>query len=309
MANLKETYSDFEGHYTEGLHRTDVLKTYNDEMAVYNGNPEDAPPSAKYVWQEVINIAEIEEDEEHPIDRIEGALQMPIINFYGYGETYVEEMGSDARWLESMGTSYNDRFYTLIHAPRTPGGSGEVITVQYAELMNSLPDGTRDVFDYQEKKIYRYTKWEELSGTRNWRKESGLSDDNFTVYSVLCPLAPKDTINLWCSHFTASTQKKNKKIQIKNGRIYVTLSTSLSIGQSLDKFRDWLNTTEVNIIYPRKNMVTEIPGLVRYRTLYTLESANRNHFSIDHGYCRVVYRVAPNARLWERQEDGSFIEL
>lgn len=67
-----------------------------------------------------------------------------------------------------------------------------------------------------------------------------------------------------------------------------------------------MGNNQVYICYPRKGTlkVMSEPSVLLHTCEERTEIINDQNAEME-----IEYRVAPNARVWEKQEDGAFVEL
>ena len=158
---------------------------------------------------------------------------------------------------------------------------------------------------YDDGVIYYNTIYTQLLSSSNWQIDNTLTTDSVLVVSLFIPSAINQTDYVYCTHFSPSSDMTvPNHIKIDNQRIYLSLDRT-DIG-NLNQFVDWLKNNRVIVIYNRKRSkkVVVEPKLILKTYDDTTNITNDQNAEME-----IEYRVAPNARVWKKQEDGTFIEL
>jgi len=167
----------------------------------------------------------------------------------------------------------------------------------------SLPSGIRD--EYDNGCLYLRTVYDYFRNTDNWQLDTVRSNSNITIISLFTKKAVNNSIDLWCTHFKPNEDlSQPNRIKIENQRIYI--SASATDCPDLDSFLRWMGNNQVYICYPRKGTlkVMSEPSVLLHTYEERTEIVNDQNAEMY-----IEYRVAPNARVWKKQEDGTFIEL
>ena len=169
--------------------------------------------------------------------------------------------------------------------------------------LSSLQNGVRDYYDNGY--LYLSTVYDWFRPNDNWEIERALTNNNVLVASLFIPNGVKTSTDIYCTHFRASEDlSQPNRIKIDNQRIYISVDATEFPG--LDNLLRWMQENTVFVLYQRKNTlkVSSQPSVM----LYTYEEMT-NIANDQNAEMEVEYRVGPNARIWQRQEDGTFIEL
>lgn len=169
--------------------------------------------------------------------------------------------------------------------------------------LSSLQNGVRDYYD--DGWLYLSTIYDIFRATDNWEVERALTNNNVLVVSLYRPNAIKSSTNIWCTHFRANEDlSEPNRIKIDNQRIYISLDKTTY--PDLDTLLRWMRDNTVTVCYQRKNIlkVASLPSVL----LNTYDEIT-NITNDQNAEMEIEYRIAPNARIWKRLEDGTFIEL
>ena len=187
--------------------------------------------------------------------------------------------------------------------PADPNYQEEYSMIYSPQPLSSLQNGVRDY--YENGWLYLSTVYEYFKAVDNWEIERTLSNNNILVVSLFKPNAIKSSTDIWCTHFKANENlSEPNRVKIDNQRIYISLDKTIC--PDLDAWLHWLQDNIVTICYQRKNTlkIASEPAVL----LHTYDEVT-NIINDQDAEMEVEYRVAPNARIWERQEDGTFREL
>lgn len=298
MSNFKEIYP--QKNFREDLHRMDSLGEDNYEVWAYNGEPNYAPLSADYAYELVRNTKTISGTN----IVISDAINMPTESFKLYGESAqsgVPTMSSPKNFTKIGIYNPSTNYYEIKCYTQQQSSDKELI--YSPQPLMSLPSGIRD--EYDNGCLYLRTVYDYFKNTDNWQLDTVRSNSNVTIISLFTKKAVNDSIDLWCTHFKPDEDlSQPNRIRIENQRIYI--SASVTDCPDLDSFLRWMGNNQVYICYPRKGTlkVMSEPSVLLYTCEGRTEIVNDQNAEME-----IEYRVAPNARVWKKQEDGTFTEL
>jgi len=177
------------------------------------------------------------------------------------------------------------------------------LILEQEQPLCSLGDEYKDLYD--DGVLYYKTQYKRLLNTLNWQIDNTYSNDSVLVVSLFMSDAIKQTDMIYCTHFTPSIDMTQPNhIKLDNQRFYLTMDRN--IVHNLNEFIQWLGNNNVVVIYKRKGVKKVL--VEPYILLYTYDGTT-NISNDQNAEMEIEYRVAPNARVWKKQEDGTFIEL
>lgn len=175
--------------------------------------------------------------------------------------------------------------------------------LMHEQPLCSLGDNYIDYYD--DGVIYYNTVYTKLLNTSNWQIENTFTNNNILVVSLFVPSAIKQTDYIYCTHFSPSNDMSvPNHIKIDNQRIYLSMDKQQISG--VNEFLSWLGQNNVIIIYNRKSPKQV---LVEPKIVLKTYDGTTNITNDQNAEMEIEYRVAPNARVWKKQENGTFIEL
>lgn len=288
----KEIFST-ESFIQEDIYRMDNYQLDKTECYAYVGDPEDAPITALYVYQPVEAYYSLSAGDKITIV---DAVDAPLKSFTIYGETEYRPLSTNPRvWTISSGVgSYHDNI--ICKDFRNVGQS-----IPIERSLNSTP--SQEYFDYyKDGYVYYKTKRVRVEGKAwDWREEPGYYIEGCSVFSASLPDALSPCNDIGGTHWQGAPDlTRDRDAIIKDGRLYVVFSR-----RSLESFINSCDLIEMEMVYPLRN-VHRIP--IYNFQLYTHlgDSVIQND---GDGKMLIVYRTLPNARVWKRQEDGTFKEI
>lgn len=158
---------------------------------------------------------------------------------------------------------------------------------------------------YDNGSLYYNTKYIGLTSGMNWKVEAAYTTDNILVVSAFLAEAIAEADYIYCTHFTPSSDlSQPNHITLKNRTLY--LSIDKQDIASYDDFLRWVDNNNVVVIYQRKatRKISVLPSILLYSHDGTTVFSNDQNADME-----IEYRIAPNAKMWQRQADGSFVEI
>lgn len=276
----------------EEIYRMDSFGADDSMCLAYHGDPEDAPVSALYVYKEVKAIYKV-----HTADRvtIKDGLNMTLDSFSLLGWSYVTKGNPTPEDGGIMKVSRTDNIY------KVSDGTNEIIIYTYQPLC-ALSETLRDY--YQDGYIYYNTAYHKLTSDLVWLVDYVNSTNDLLVVKLYLPDGGPNQNDMLCTHFTPSSSlSKSGDMMIKDSMLYLAISRNTT--EDIIAFKEWLDENLVYIVYERKavNKVLSAPCVLATHDGDTVISNNAQLEML------IAYRVLPNMRIWERQEDGTFKEL
>ena len=285
--SYKEIYPQRD--FIENLHPMDEINLDKVMVTAYEGRTTDAPPSAIYVYNQVINSQNVEDSSFVLQDDIDGEVVSYTLN----GNTATND-------LKTIGT-YNgstNKYDTIITVNQTN------YKISTSQPLCSLPSGAKDIC--KDNTCYYTTAYKMLSPYSNWEIENVYSNNNIIVISLYTMEAGSDTVDIYCNKFEPVVNfSSGGQIKIANNRIYISANRT-DIG-SFDEFMNWLNRNDVIVIFKRKRVIS----MPLERPIHIIMPGEEVEITNDqNAILNLTYRVAPNAILYKRNEEtGSFEEI
>ena len=287
----KEIFSR-ESFIQEDIYRMDNYKLDKTMCYAYVGDPDNAPSTALYVYQPIEAYYSLVSDDEIVIaDGVDAPLKSLTI----IGATDYDLFYPDPR-VWTIGTSVG--YHGYINC-RDYHNEDKLIELEHS--LRSTP--RNEYFDYyKDGYVYYWTKATRVKGKAwDWREEPGYHIDGCSVFSASLPDAMTPCYDIGGTHFQGANElTRDRDAMIKDGRLYVVFSQ-----RTLESFVNSCDIIEMNMIYPLKTVTRTPAGNFKLWTRLG-DSPIKND---GDGKMLIVYRTLPNARVWKRQEDGSFIEI
>lgn len=288
MSNFKEIYP--QKNFIENLHRMDSIEDDKEMGIVYTGPTDDAPTSAEYIWEEIINTKKISGKSLS----IKDCISMPVYSYKIYGNaTQSSTLPADITSVGTYSSSTNTWNMTFKDGVHTN-------TIKMPQPLIKSKAGR---YDYITNGcIYYNNERLVLIGTENWLLDIIHSNDKITSIHMILPNTVRDSIDIYSSHFKASTSYTlPNQIKIENYRLYLTFDKK--VVPNLDKAKEWLNQNNVLLYYPLKferKVPIEQPIVICTKE-GTTSITNNQSAQMD-----IEYRITPNALLYHKIGENEY---
>lgn len=283
--------------FIESLYRMYPLEKDMYLTWVHEGKYDEAPLTSEYVIEKVKHTKSISGSS----ISIKDGINMEVESFIMHGKTTVSGASTmtSPKTLTCVGTyNSNSKMWNITC---TDGKITNAIST--IQPLCKLQNGVEDI--YRNDRVRYRTQYETLSADSNWTLDNVYTNDNVLVVSWYISSAKENSTDIWCTHFQASDDlTKPNHIKLMDRRLYLTIDTKVC--QNLDLFIKWLKKNTVVCIFEREYEAEQM--IEPYILLYTYEGTT-NITNNQNALMDVEYRISPNARLWQRQSDGSFKEI
>lgn len=287
----KEIFST-QDYTQEEIYRMSHYADENGMSLFYQGDPEDAPVSAIYVYKPVKSVYKV-----HTEDRvtIKDGLSMPLDGFTLLGKSYLSEDNPTPSNPSIMHVVAPYNGFTVTDGTNT-------LIVNTLQPLCSLSDTLRDY--YQDGYMFYNTACHQLDADWAWMLDYTHTTDTIFAVKVYLLDGGAEQYDMISTHFTAADNLNQVgNMMIKDHHLFLALDKTLI--SSLSGFKIWLLMNEVYIIYERE-AVLKISAPACNLATHDGDTVISNNTKAE---MLIAYRTAPNARIWEKQEDGSFLEL